>query len=188
MRFPRVNIWRLMVVVAAVAVVVGFNISLWRSDELAEFKKGLVFGDSADLTRDYGDFTKTPLAQSPYLRDVVESIRLVSGARNAGSDNDWLAITFVDARDVRREAMYAFYVYAGNDLHEKTLLLGQKPVTPGGPEEHAFLGLMQRWYRRDAEAQGFHDHLLRSDLRILTKQQNAKVMGAGILITILNRK
>lgn len=188
MRFPRFDIWRLMVVVAAVAVVVGFNVSLWRSDQLAEFKKGHVFRDSADLTRDYGDFTKTPLAQSPYLRDVAEPIRLVSGARNAGSDNDWLAITFVDARGVQREAMYAFYVYAGDVLHEKTLLLGQKPVPRGGPEEHAFLGLMQRWYRQDAEAQGFYDHLLITDLRLLTKQQHAKVMGAGILITILNRR
>jgi hypothetical protein len=187
MRFPRVKIWRLMMAVAGVAVFLGFAVLAWRSHQLSEFKRQCVFRDYADLTKDYGDLTKTPLAQSPYLRDVAEPIRIVSGFRAAGSDNDTMGLTFVDARDVQRKAIFAFYSYAKGDIYN-TLLLGQKSVTPSGPEEHAFVGLLQRWYLRDAEAQAFYDHLKRSDLSKLTELQNGKVMGVAMLREILMRK
>jgi hypothetical protein len=180
------RIRQLMVAVATVAVVLWGAIEAWRWHQLMEFKQRCVFKDFADLASDYGDFTKVPLDWSPYLRDVAEPITLIRGGTVAGSDNHHLDVTFVDRRDVERNATWAFYIYAGGDI-SNSLMLGGKVVPPRSPEERAFLGLLQRWYRGDAEAQAFHDHLERSKLSGLTERQMAKVISVAILRKLLKR-
>jgi hypothetical protein len=186
-RFPRTKLWWLMIGVAVVAVLLGGLVRWWQRSRLMEFKRQCVFTDLADLTKDFGDFTKVPLDQSPYLRDVAEPIKLIRTGGFAGSDDHWIGVSFVDQKNVERHARYAFYVWAGRDISDQ-LMLDNKGISPHGPEEHAYLGLLQRWYLRDAEAREFHDHLKPSDLPKLTEEQKAKVMGVSILRKLLMRK
>jgi hypothetical protein len=187
MRFPRIRLWLLMLVVAIVVVFLGGTGRTWRLSRLMEFKQKRVFKDRTDLTKDFGDFTKVPLDQSPYLRDVAEPIKLIRGTRVAMSDDDWMGVSFVDQKSVERHASYAFYVWAGRDISEQ-LMLDMKAISPHSPEEHAFLGLLQRWYLRDAEAQEFYADLEPSDRSKLTEEQEAKVMGVFVLRRLLMRK
>ncbi len=65
MPFPRMKIRLLMIVVAVVGVVLGITLRTWRQHQMTEAKRDCVFVDTADLTTDFGDFTKVPLARAP---------------------------------------------------------------------------------------------------------------------------
>ena len=184
--FRRMHICWLMLVVAVIGVVLGVALREWRRHQMIEAKRGCVFRDIADLTTDFGDFTKVPLVQSPYLRDVAEPITLLSSLGEAASDNVWMGVVFEDAKHVERAAEYLTYVWAGEGIRD-TLMLGQAKAEPRGPEERAFLGLLQRWYRRDAEARDFYDHLKRPDYFKLNERQQAKITGVSMLKTLLKR-
>jgi hypothetical protein len=67
-------------------------------------------------------------------------------------------------------------------------MLDAEGISPRGPEEHAFVGLLQRWYLRDTEAQEFYAYLKPSDLSKLNEEQKAKVVGVSILRRVLMRK
>ncbi len=190
MRLPRIKLWRLMRLVAVVGVLLGGAVQAWREGELLElrkFKRQCVFGDLDDLTKDFGDFTKVPLDRSSFLRDLAEPIRLIRGAWTGYSGDGCIYISFADQKNVERNARYVFHPSTGGDIGDE-LMLDQKAVSPHDPEEQAFLGLLQRWYLRDAEAREFHDHLKGSDVPKLTDQQKGKVMGVAILRKLLTRK
>ena len=138
------------------------------------------------VIKDLGDFTKVPLDRSPFLRDVAEPIAMIKGRDEAASDSVWLGVTFRDGRNVERYAEYVITSYAGEEIHD-TLLLGRKKVPAGGAEERAFLGLLQRWYRQDAEARKLTDPPRRHDFAKLTEQQQAKVIGAAMMRILLKR-
>jgi hypothetical protein len=183
MRLFRIKIWRVMLAVAGIAVLLWWSVQAWRWHQLLEFKKQCVFQDFADLTKDYGDYTNVSLDQSPCLRDVVEPITLIESEHAAGSDQVWTGVVFADSKQVRR---YAEFIDVRIEISE-TLMLGKKMVPPRGAEERAFIGLLQRWYRQDAEAREFNDHLKRSDFFGLNAKQKAKVRGIVILRKLLKR-
>lgn len=185
-RFSRMKIWRLMVVVAVIGVALGIFLREWRRQRMIEAKRDCLFRGIEDLATDFGDFTKIPLAQSSYLRDVAEPITMIRGPHVAGSDNHWMGIVFGDANGVERSATYDFYVYRGEDS-SNTLRLEERKVPPGGAEERAFLGLLQRWYLQDAEARDFYDRLKRVDFPKLSERQEAKVIGVSMLLRLLKR-
>jgi hypothetical protein len=132
------------------------------------------------------DFTKVPLDRSPYLRDVAEPITLITAPGDWASDQVWIGVVFVDAKHVERYAKYITTSYAPVELHD-TLMLGNKAVPAGGPEERAYLGLLQRWYRQDAEARALADYPKRIDFTKLTEQEQARVRGVGIMKRLLRR-
>jgi hypothetical protein len=190
MRLPRIKLWRLIRLVVVVAVLLGGAVQAWRESRLLElrrFKRQCVFGDFDDLTKDFGDFTKVPLDQSPFLRDAAEPISLIGGTWTGYSGDGCIYISFADQKNVKRNARYVFCPRTGGDISDQ-LMLDQKAVSPHDPEEQAFLGLLQRWYLGDAEAREFHDHLKGSDVPKLTDQQKGKVMGVAILRKLLTRK
>lgn len=133
-----------------------------------------------------GDFTKVPLDQSPYLRDVAEPITMIRGPHEAASDQVWIGVHFMDATHVERYAEYITTSYAPVEIHN-SLMLGNKTVPASGPEERAFLGLLQRWYRQDTEARRLTDHPKRGDFAKLTEQQQAKVVGVAIMRRLSER-
>ena len=153
------------------------------------------------VIKDFRDFTKVPLDQSPYLRDVAEPITLIRGPHGAASDSVWMGIVFVDAKYIERYAEYVFHSYdpvaipgsplLGTVERRDTLMLGTirnvKPVPAGGADERAFLGLLQRWYCQDAEARGLTDSPKRVDFSRLTEQQKAKITGVEMMRTLLAR-
>lgn len=186
MSMTRMKVRRLMLVVAIVGVAAGIFLREWRRQRLIEAKRDCVFRGIEDLATDFGDFTKVPLAQSPHLRDVAEPISMIRGPHEAGSDNHWMGVVFRDANQVERTAIYDIYVWRGEDSRD-TLLLDERKVPPAGPEERAFLGLLQRWYLQDAEARDFYAHLKRADLSKLDERQEAKVIGVSMLIRLLKR-
>jgi hypothetical protein len=138
------------------------------------------------LIKDLGDYTKVSLDQSPFLRDVAEPITLVRGQHEWKSDQMWDGITFMDARHVERYAEYDITSYAPVEIHD-TLILGKEHVPARGREERAFLGLLQRWYRHDAEARELANHSKSPYDVTLTEQQRAKVIGARIMRILLQR-
>jgi hypothetical protein len=152
-----------------------------------EYKQQCVFKDLADLAKDFGDFTMVPPDQSPYLHGVAEPIKLINGTKVAGIDKVSMGVSFIDKNNVVRHACYSFYFWAGWDDRDQ-LMLDMKGISPHGPEEHAFLGLLQRWYLRDAEAQEFYAELKPSDLSKLNKVQKAKFVGVSVLRKLLMRQ
>jgi hypothetical protein len=144
------------------------------------------FGLWRFVLRDFRDFTKVSLDRSPYLRDVAEPITLISARWESASDQIWRGVVLLDAKHVERYAEYVTASYAPVEMHH-TLILGKQPVPASGPEERAFLGLLQRWYQRDAEARELTDHLKREDVANLTERQQAKVVGASIMRSLLAR-
>jgi hypothetical protein len=187
MRFARMSLLRLMLAVATVGALLGIGARAWRSHRLIESKKLCIFKDVADLARDYGDYTRIPLDGSRYLRGVAEPITPIHDRGVAGSDNHWRGVGFVDGKQVELTADYFIYVYMSSGGISETLMFGERKVPPRGPEELAFLGLLQRWYRQDAEARGFYDSLKRSDLPSLTERQRAKVTCVWMLRKLLTR-
>jgi hypothetical protein len=127
-----------------------------------------------------------PLDQSPFLRDVAEPITLITGHHEWKSDQVWDAVTFMDARHVERYARYVIASYAPIEIHD-TLILGKEQVRARGRDEREFLGLLQRWYGQDAEARELTDPSKDPDFFRLTEQQQAKVIGVGIMRTLLKR-
>lgn len=186
MRFSRLSIRGLMLAVAIVSVPLGVGLRAWRGRQLEEARRERAFEDPMDLLKDFGDFTNVPLDGSPYLRGLVEPIVLMQGPHEGGSDNVWEGIVFMDGKQVERRAEYIIFLYAGGEIRD-TLMLGRKMLTARGPEERAFLGLLQRWYRQDAEAREFNDHLKRSEFPGLSEPQKGKVMAVAILRALLKR-
>jgi len=138
------------------------------------------------VIKDLGDFTKVPLDQSPFLRDVAEPITLITGSHEAKSDQVWMGVAFMDAKHVERYAEDVTTSYVPVEIHE-SLMLGLKTVPARGPEERAFLGLLQRWYRQDAEARELNDHPKRHNFSALTEQQQAKVVCVAIMRILSKR-
>ncbi len=98
-----------------------------------------------------------------------------------------MAVVFTDEKQLERRCEYITLRYASSHEISDTVMLGRGLVPARGPEERAFLGLLQRWYRQDQEAREFYDHLKRSDFTKLNERQRAKVIGVSILKTLLKR-
>lgn len=98
----------------------------------------------------------------------------------------WDGVKFIDGRHVERYAEYDITSYAPVEIHD-TLILGGDQVPARGREERAFLGLLQRWYRQDAEARDLANSSTHPDIVTLTEQQKAKVIGARIMRILSNR-
>jgi hypothetical protein len=60
-------------------------------------------------------------------------------------------------------------------------MLENKAVPAGGPDERAFLGLLQRWYRQDADARVLTDNPKHIDFSKLTERQKARVVGVDMM-------
>jgi hypothetical protein len=146
------------------------------------------------MIKDLGDYTKASLDQSPFLRDVEEPITLIRGHHEWKSDQLWDGVTFMDGRRVERYAEYVTTSYAPIEIHNALILgkvqvpaLGKVQVPARGREELAFLGLLQRWCRQDAEARELTDPSKAPDFFMLTEQQQAKVIGVRIMRMLLKR-
>ncbi|WP_237722934.1 hypothetical protein [Singulisphaera acidiphila] len=141
------------------------------------------------------DFTQFDISKSEYLKDVSEPITLVKCI--SWSDGGSMGLSFRDSRQVLRA------VCLENDLDgNKSLTFGKmtpnryKEVTIGGSEERAFLGLLQRWLRRDLEAQEWFNRMerwSRSDKQASlftgheTEEQRTKACAIGIMGRLLER-
>jgi hypothetical protein len=137
------------------------------------------------------------LADSPFLRDVSEPIAIIKGSLTAGSDDHWMGLTFRDAKQVEKEARYIYYwpPVQNHPGYSHALLLGQE-VPPGGREERAFLGLLQRWYRGDDEARQLWARVENRDPSLgrtpfgwdgLTEPQAGKVVAVSMM-KVLERR
>lgn len=135
----------------------------------------------------HGDFTKVRLDQSPYLRDVAEPITLIKGDGQSESDSVWSSVTFEDTKHVERSARFTYTLYFSDGEVHNTLYLGRQEVSARSHEERAFLGLLQRWYRQDAEARKLTDTPTYPYFSTLTEPQKAKVIGVAIMRTLLER-
>ena len=110
------------------------------------------------ISQDPHDFTAVSLAQSPYLKDVVEPITIEDSM--SFSDGGSLGLTFRDSRQILRAAcLVSNWGQPDSDgTHDHTLAFGQlipsggRRVAVSGAEEQAFLGLLQRWARSDPDA------------------------------------
>ena len=136
------------------------------------------------LSNDLGGSTKDSLDQSALLRDVAEPITLIRGSGEAVSDSVWMGVSFADRNHVQRSAKWITTSYPGREIHD-SLMLGKSIVPARGPDERAFLGLLQRWYRQDIEAQILSDPTKRIPFSELTEPQQAKVIGAAIMTRLL---
>ena len=140
--------------------------------------------------KDLGDYTNVPLDGSLYLRDVAEPITMVRGSGRSESDQVWVGLTFVDAKNIERYAKYDITSYAP-ELISNTLILDLKKIPAGGPEERAFLGLLQRWARQNPEARESYEKAKRerkngSPLFELSDRQSG-TLNAFRLIHLLSR-
>lgn len=147
------------------------------------------------LDRHTKDFTQFDLDGSEYLKDVSEPITVVKGI--SWSDGGSVGLSFIDSRQVLRA------VCLENDLGgNQSLTFGKmtpnrdRRVTIGGSEERAFLGLLQRWLRRDLEAQEWFNKMerwSRSDKMASlftgheTEEQRTKAYAIGIMGRLLER-
>jgi hypothetical protein len=129
---------------------------------------------------------------------VEEPIALIRSLGQAASDDVWMGVDFIDRKHVERHAHYIVTWYhpvkTPNDPEphwietRHALELGEKLVSASGLEERAFLGLLQRWYRQDAEVQELTRHPpKREDFAKLTEQQQAKITGVRIMELLLER-
>ena len=144
-----------------------------------------------------GNSATAPLSERPFLHDVAEPITMIKGSYMAGSDDHWMGLTFRDAKGVDREAKFVYYWPPVRDHpgYQRKLLLGGE-VAPGGAEERAFLGLLQRWYRDDGESQQLWARVERHDPSLksmpwgwegLTERESAKVVAA-LMMRVLQDK
>ena len=144
-----------------------------------------------------GNSATAPLSASPFLRDVAEPITMIKGSYMAGSDDHWMGLTFRDAKGVDREAKFIYYWPPDRDHpgYQQKLLLGRE-VSPRGAEERAFLGLLQRWYRGDAEGPGLWARVERKDPSLkrmlwgwegLTERESAKVVAVLMMRVLQDR-
>ena len=142
------------------------------------------------------DFTKVPLAQSEFLRDVAEPITIVGSIAWDGYEGSSPGITFMDARGVVRSACLA------DDQGIENLTVGNldyergRKVPIAGCEEQAFLGLLQRWSLQDPEARDLIERLARpsqpGEARQVftgdeTPEEMHKVQAVAILRKLLRR-
>jgi hypothetical protein len=144
-----------------------------------------------------GNSITSPLTTSPFLRDVAEPIAMIKGSYVAGSDDHWMGVTFKDAKQVERQVKYIYYWPPVGDHpgYQRKLLLGRE-VPPGGAEERAFLGLLQRWYRGDDEIRQLWARVERDDPALartpwgwdgLTDQQSGKIVAVTIMKVLQGR-
>ena len=143
------------------------------------------------------DHTASARSGSPYLRDIREPIAIVKGSSVAGSDDHWMGLTIRGANGAEREVKFIFYwpPAGAHPGYTRTLLLGEA-VPAGGVEERAFLGVLQRWYRRDPEARDLRARVERRDPTLgrtpfgwdgLTGAQAGKVVAVGMMRVLEDR-
>ncbi|WP_165246482.1 hypothetical protein [Paludisphaera soli] len=96
-----------------------------------------------------------PLSPSPYLRDVVEPITIVEAL--SFDDGGSKGVRFRDARgEVRDFCLVSFALDFDDPPRPPELVFGHfypalGTVAPGGPDERALLGLLQRWAATDPQ-------------------------------------
>src|SRR5262245_32096758 len=109
------------------------------------------------------DPARVPLSQSEYLKDVVEPISMVVGI--SWDDGGSHGLVFRDSRQVTKSVCLL-----DNLEGERNLILGtyvpdsrgKRTLPLGGPEEKAFLGLLERWYRQDTDAKVWDERIEQS--------------------------
>jgi hypothetical protein len=108
---------------------------------------------------DRPDYSSVLLAQSPYLKDVIEPIFVIGshGVDDGGSigivfrdsEGKEKAITLLDNLDDEHSLVFADY-FADPKLRRVPL---------AGNEEKALFGLLERWYRQDPDAMEWNDRI-----------------------------
>src|SRR5262249_7717694 len=109
------------------------------------------------------DYAHVPLSQSEYLKDVVEPISMVVG--NSWDDGGSHGLVFRDSKQVIRSVCLLDNLAGEQDLLFGTNVpdsRGRVKHPVGGAEEKAFLGLLERWYRRDIDAKAWSKRMERS--------------------------
>jgi hypothetical protein len=138
------------------------------------------------------DYAHVPLSQSEYLKDVVEPISMVVGM--SWDDGGSHGLVFRDSRHVTKS-----FCLLDNLDGERNLILGTsapdrrgKRLPLGGPDEKAFLGLLERWYRQDPDATPWNERIEqweRSDRRfsILRGDETEEQLGKGMAVGLMRR-
>ena len=112
-------------------------------------------------------FIDVPLGQSVYLKDVAEPIVMVNAL--SLSDGGSVCLEFEDSKGWTGVVclMSGWGNYGSDDLVLGSFWpVGQgdkKAVPVGGPEERAFIGLLDRWVSNDPEAQSWKQQMDRRD-------------------------
>jgi hypothetical protein len=141
------------------------------------------------LARHNSDHSRVPLSQSEYLKDVAEPISMVMGI--SWDDGGSKGLIFKDGKGVTRSVCLLH-----NLEDEQNLILGNHIPVPDAkripiraPEEKAFLGLLQRWYRQDPDARAWNDRMERSDHRhsILKGDETKEQLAKGIAVSIMRK-
>jgi hypothetical protein len=144
---------------------------------------------SQPLPRRGTDHSQIPLLHSEYLKDVVEPISMVIGI--SWDDGGSKGLVFKDSRQIIRSVCLL-----DNLADEQNLIFGNyvpdhdaKRIPIGAPEEKAFLGLLERWYRQDPEARAWNDRMERSDHRhsILKGGETEEQISTGIAVYIMRK-
>lgn len=135
------------------------------------------------------NFTAVPLAPHDYFKDVAEPITIVDGKVWDGGGGKGLS--FKDSKGVVRSVCLRDGLDGGNDLvlGSMTPDRGAK-VAVGGPEEQAFLGLLQRWSLQDPEAREWSRRIeqwLRADIKhsILKGDETAEQLRAMFAVKMM---
>lgn len=140
------------------------------------------------------NFTALPLAPHGYFKDVAEPITIVD---SLVGDDGHKGLSFRDSRGVVRSVCVGIDPDGDNDLMLGSMTpdRGTK-VAVGGPEEQAFLGLLQRWSLHDPEAQACSERIeqwLHANIKqpILTGSETAEqrhAMRAVVMMLKLLRR
>lgn len=141
------------------------------------------------------NFTAIPLAPHDYLKDVAEPITIVDSI--VWDDGGGKGLSFKDARGVVRSVCLGTGPDGDNDfmLGSMTPDRGTKAAI-GGPEEQAFLGLLQRWSLHDPQALACSERIerwLHADIKqpVLTGDETAEqrhAMRAVVMMLKLLRR
>jgi len=141
------------------------------------------------------DYTRIGLDESEYLKDVREPIELVKGI--SFSDGGSIGLSFRDSKQVLREVCLVHDLFGVKNLTFGELTPNwDRKVAIGSREEQAFLGLLQRWYNQDLEAQEWFKRMeqwSRSDKQVSlftgneSEQQRAKPHAVAIMKSLMER-
>jgi hypothetical protein len=139
------------------------------------------------------DHAQVPLSQSEYLKDVVEPVSMVVGM--SWDDGGSKGLVFRDSRQVIKSICLL-----DNLAGEQGLIFGtsapdsrgKRKVPPGGPDEQALLGLLERWYGRDPDAMAWNERIEQwegSDHRysILRRDETKEQIGTGVAVSLMRR-
>jgi len=142
------------------------------------------------------DYSTVPLGRSEFLRDVHEPITMVSGI---SWDDNSQGLVFRDSSQVER-SLCLLFLEEEDDPRKRNLLLGSdcpnpeygKRVPVAGADEQAFLGLLERWFRSDPEAQAIGRRMTEKTTEPFfdagkTDEYRGKVIAVRILILLRRR-